>query len=138
MFVADNDTPTISGTGSNPGLEVFSLPSMHRTARLTTGTPNALPLGITVDSPENRVFVTNEGDGTIAAYSIAPLKRLATLAAGRTPWLPAIDVPRGRLYVPSAMGDAFSVYDVRTLRPIFLAVPTCGYPTSIAIMEERT
>jgi DNA-binding beta-propeller fold protein YncE len=134
LFVADNDTPTVSGTASNPGLEVFSLPSMRRTARLTTGTPNALPLGVAVDATANRLFVTNEGDGTIAAYSVAPLKRLATMAAGRTPWLPAIDAERGRLYVPSAMGNAFSVFDVRTFRPVARSVPTCGYPTSIAIL----
>ena len=134
LFVADNDTPTISGAGSKPGLEVFALPSMRRTARLTTGSPNALPLGVAVDSNANRLFVANEGDGTIVAYSIAPLRRLATMDAGRTPWLPAIDSERGRLYVPSAMGNAYSVFDVRTLRPIARAVPTCGYPTSIAIM----
>jgi DNA-binding beta-propeller fold protein YncE len=134
LFVADNDTPTVSGNGSNPGLEVFSLPSMRRVARFTTGTPNALPLGVAVDASANRLFVTNEGDGTVAAYSIAPLKRLATMAAGRTPWLPSIDAERGRLYVPSAMGGAFSVFDVRSFRPVARAVPTCGYPTSIAIL----
>jgi len=136
LFVADNDTPTISGTASLPGLEVFALPRMLRIARLTTGTADALPLGVAVDPAINRLFVTNEGDGTAIAYSIQPLRRLATLRTGRTPWLPAIDARDHSLYVPSAMGDSFFAFDERSFRPIAGPVPTCGYPTSIAIMHS--
>jgi DNA-binding beta-propeller fold protein YncE len=135
LFVADNDTPTVSGDKSLPGLEVFSLPGLRRVARISTGSANALPLGVAVDAAANRVFVTNEGDGTVAAYSIVPLRAIARSSTGRTPWLPAIDRRRGELYVPSAMGDSFSVFDARSLRPIAEDVPTCGYPTSIAIFE---
>jgi DNA-binding beta-propeller fold protein YncE len=134
LFVADNDTPTVSGSSSRPGLDVFSLPSMRRIGRLTTGTPNALPLGVGVDSTANRLFVTNEGDGTVTAYSIAPLRRLATLTVDRTPWLPAIDARAQRVYVPSALAGSYSVFDEHSLRPIAHAVPTCGYPTAIAVM----
>jgi len=136
LFVADNDTPTVSGTASLPGLEVFALPQMRRVARLTTGTADALPLGVAVDQAANRMFVTNEGDGTAIAYSIRPLQRLATLQTGRTPWLPAIDARRHALFVPSAMGNSFFAFDERSLRPIAGPVPTCGYPTSIAIMQS--
>ena len=132
LFVADNDTPTVSGSASKPGLEVFALPSLRRIARLTTGTPHALPLGVAVDPAQNRLFVTNEGDATVVAYSVAPLRRLTVLRTGRTPWLPAVDTARKRLYVPDAMADAFSVYDERSLRPVALERATCGYPTSIA------
>lgn len=132
LFVADNDTPTLSGTSSLPGLEVFALPSLRFVRRVTTGSANALPLGVAVDSADNRLFVTNEGDGDVAAYSIAPLKRIATLGAGRTPWLPSIDARRKTLLVPNAGDDTLSVFDIRSLRPIVSAVHTCGYPTSAA------
>lgn len=132
LFVADNDTPTLSGASSQPGLEIFALPSLKFVRRATTGSANALPLGVAVDSADNRLFVTNEGDGDVAAYSIAPLKRIATLAAGRTPWLPSIDAVGKALLVPNAGDDTLSVFDVRTLRPIVKPVHTCGYPTSAA------
>jgi DNA-binding beta-propeller fold protein YncE len=135
LFVADNDTPTISGTASLPGLEVFALPEMRRIARLTTGSANALPLGVAVDAPANRVFVTNEGDGTAIAYSIEPMRRLGALQTGRTPWIPTIDGERRMLYVPSAMGNSFSVFDEKSLGAVARSVPACGYPTSIAIMQ---
>jgi DNA-binding beta-propeller fold protein YncE len=132
LFVADNDTPTLNGASSQPGLEIFALPSMRPVRRVTTGSPNALPLGIAVDSPANRAFVTNEGDGDVAAYSIEPFKRIATLDAGRTPWLPSIDPVTGSLLVPNAADDTVSVYDIRTLRPIANPLQTCGYPTAVA------
>ncbi|HYK52685.1 MAG TPA: SMP-30/gluconolactonase/LRE family protein, partial [Candidatus Eremiobacteraceae bacterium] len=132
LFVADNDTPTLSGASSQPGLEIFSLPSLKLVRRVATGSPNALPLGIAVDSSANRMFVTNEGDGDVAAYSISPFKRIATLAVGRTPWLPAIDSVAGSLLVPNAADDTLSVYDIGTLRPIATAMQTCGYPTAVA------
>jgi sugar lactone lactonase YvrE len=136
LFVADNDTPTISGASSRPGLEVFSLPAMRRIARITTGSADALPLGVVVDAAANRAFVTNEGDGTVVAYSIVPLREVARASAGRTPWMPAIDLTRRRLYVPSALGDSFSVFDERSLKPLAQGVSTCGYPTSIAIADR--
>lgn len=133
VFVADNDTPTVSGAASKPGLEVFSLPSLHRVARVSTGTSDALPLGVAADPSLNRVFVTNEGDADVAAYSIVPFRLVGTAPTGRTPWLPAIDVRRGRLYVPSALDDSFTAFDAHTLRPIATGRPTCGYPTAMAI-----
>lgn len=131
LFVADNDTPTLSGAASAPGLEVYSLPAMRLIRRVVTGSPDALPLGIAVDARANRLFVTNEGDGDVAVYSIAPLRRIATLGAGRTPWLPYLDRERGRLFVPNAGDDSLDVFDVKSLRPVARGVATCGYPTSV-------
>ena len=134
LFVADNDTPTLSGASSAPGLEEFALPSLRLERRVATGTSNALPLGVAVDSVADRLFVTNEGDGDVAVYSIAPLRKLATLAAGKTPWLPSIDGARGRLLVPNAGDDTLSVFDVRSLRAISRGTSTCGYPTSVTAL----
>ncbi|HXW77665.1 MAG TPA: hypothetical protein VEJ20_09655, partial [Candidatus Eremiobacteraceae bacterium] len=134
LFVADNDTPTVSGPSSHPGLEVFSLPSLHRIADLTTGTPAALPLGVAVDATADRVLVTNEGDGTIVAYSLATLREIARARTGRTPWLLAVDGRRHAVFVPDAMDDTFDVYDDRTLAPAARQVATCEYPTSISVL----
>ena len=137
LFVADNDTPTLSGSGSKPGLEMFALPSMRRIARATTGSPNALPLGIAVDPAADRVFVTNEGDGDVVAYTASHLRRVGTAATGRTPWLPSLGPGDGLLYVPNALDDAVWVLDERSLRTVARAIPVCGYPTSIGIMPAR-
>ena len=139
LFVADNDTATISGSSANPGLERFRLPDMTRIGDIiSTGSQASLPLGVAVDPAAARLFVTNEGEANVAVFSIPDLRRIATLPAGLTPWLPYLDRPRHRLYVPAARRDTFAVYDTLALRPISSAVPTCAYPTSIAVYNPPT
>jgi DNA-binding beta-propeller fold protein YncE len=134
LFVADNDTPTLSGAQSRPGLEEFSLPALRRIgAAISTGSPNALPLGVAVDPDSRRLFVTNEGDDDVAVYALPSLHRVATLRVGRTPWLPAVDVRRHQLYVPNARDDSFDVLDTRTLAHVRIGVPTCAYPVGVAV-----
>ncbi|HEY5093872.1 MAG TPA: SMP-30/gluconolactonase/LRE family protein [Candidatus Eremiobacteraceae bacterium] len=134
LIVADNDTPTLSGTKSRPGLEMFSLPSMRRIGdSIATGTANALPLGVAVDPAINRVFVTNEGDDDVVVYALPSLHRVASLPVGRTPWLPSIDTHRHLLYVPNARDDTFEVFDTRTLAHVASKVGTCSYPVGVAV-----
>jgi DNA-binding beta-propeller fold protein YncE len=133
LFVVDNDTSTVSGAASKPGLEAYALPALRRVADIATGSPDALPLGVATDPGADRVFVTNEGDGSVVAYSVSPLRKVGEAAVSGTPWLPAVDTARHLLYVPSASVDAFSVYDDRSMRAIAKDTPTCGYPVSIAV-----
>jgi DNA-binding beta-propeller fold protein YncE len=136
LFVADNDTATLNGARANPGLERFSLPSMRRIGGVVnTGSKASLPLGVAVDSSESRLFVTNEGLADVAVFAIPSLKRISTLRAALTPWLPFLDARRHRLYVPNARADSISVYDTRSLREIAPAVPTCSYPTSVTVFN---
>ncbi len=134
LFVADNDTATLSGSKAHPGLEAFLLPSMRRIGNIiNTGSGASLPLGVAVDPSESRLFVTNEGLANVAVFAIPSLRRVATLPAALTPWLPFLDAPRHRLYVPNARANSISVYDTHTLRTVAAAVPTCSYPTSVAV-----
>lgn len=135
LFVADNDTPYISGARSKPGLEIFALPSLRRIgAAINTGTANALPLGVAVDDAAGRVFVTNEGDSTVAVFRESDMQRIGTLRTGLTPWLPAIDSARHRLLVPGSRADIITTYDTRRLAAT-RSVSTCGYPTELVVLE---
>jgi DNA-binding beta-propeller fold protein YncE len=134
LLVADNDTPTLSGAQSRPGLEAFSLPSLRRSGLpRSTGSPDALPLGVAVDESAGRLFVTNEGDDDVAVFALPSLRREATLRVGRTPWLPSVDTRRHLLYVPIARDDTLDVFDTRTLRRAAGNVPTCAYPVGVAV-----
>lgn len=137
LFVADNDTATINGAKSRPGLERFALPSLRRVgAVIRTGSDTSLPLGAAVDVRNSRLFVTNEGDANVVVFSIPAMRRIATFPTGLTPWLPALDETAHRLYVPNARAHSIGVYDTTTLRTIARDVPTCAYPTSIAISNS--
>jgi hypothetical protein len=134
LLVADNDTPTLSGAQSRPGLEAFSLPSLRRVGvSRSTGSADALPLGVAVDESAGRLFVTNEGDDDVAVFTLPSLHREATLRVGRTPWLPSVDARRHLLYVPNARDDSFDVFDTHTLALVEGGIPTCAYPVGIAV-----
>ena len=134
LLVADNDTPTLSGRASRPGLEFFALPAMRRIGvSIATGTADALPLGIAVDESSDRAFVTNEGDDDVAVFSLSTRRQLASLAVGRTPWLPAVDPRRHILYVPDARDDTLDAFDTRSLSLVARGAETCDYPTAVGI-----
>jgi sugar lactone lactonase YvrE len=139
LFVTDNDTPYLSHERSRPGLEVFSLPSLRRVgAAIPTGSKDALPIGVAVDSHAGRLFVTNEGDSNVVVYALPSMRRISALPTGKFPWTPRVDERAGRLYVPSAHDDAVDIYDTRTLRRVGAAVSTCSYPTNVGIVPRRT
>ncbi len=134
LLVADNDTPTLSGAASRPGLEAFSLPSLRRSGvPRSTGSPDALPLGVAVDASAAKLFVTNEGDDDVAVFALPSLHREATLRVGRTPWLPSVDVRRHLLYIPNARDNSLDVFDTHTLARVAGGVPTCAYPVGVAV-----
>ena len=134
LFVVDNDTPTLSGSRSHPGLETFSLPNMRRIGSIVnTGSSSSLPLGVAVDPSQSRVFVTNEGLSNVAVFALPSLRRVAMLPTALTPWLPFLDARRHRLYVPNARANSISVYDSHSLREAAPTLPTCAYPTSVAV-----
>ncbi|MBV8172338.1 MAG: YncE family protein [Candidatus Eremiobacteraeota bacterium] len=132
LFVTDNDTPTVSGDRSHPGLEMFQLPALRRVGSpLNTGSKEALPIGVAVDSAAGRVFVTDEGDSNVVVYEVPSLRHVATLPTGKWPWTPTFDARASRLYVPSAHDDAVDVFDTRSLQQAHAPLQTCGYPTNV-------
>lgn len=135
-FVTDNDTPYLSGVHARPGLEMFELASLERRGHaVSTGSGDALPLGVAVDETLREVFVTNEGDATVAAYRIPTMQRISTWPTGLTPWLPTIDQRRHLLFVPSARGDEVRVFDTRARLAQPVRFGTCSYPTAVAIAD---
>ncbi|HZV80039.1 MAG TPA: SMP-30/gluconolactonase/LRE family protein [Candidatus Binatus sp.] len=132
LFVTDNDTPTVSGERSRPGLEMFQLPQLRRIgSSISTGSKEALPIGVAVDEAAGRVFVTDEGDSNVVVFEVPSLRRIATLPTGKWPWTPYLDPHAARLYVPSAHDDAVDVFDTRTLQQVRPPLQTCAYPTNL-------
>ncbi|HME81803.1 MAG TPA: YncE family protein [Candidatus Eremiobacteraceae bacterium] len=137
LFVTDNDTPTVSGARSHPGLEVFTLPALRRAGdSIATGSKDALPIGVAVDPAAGRVFVTDEGDADVAVFALPSMKRIATMPTGKWPWTPRFDESARRLYVPSAHDDVVDIFDTRTLKRIGEPVHTCAYPTNVMYAQR--
>jgi DNA-binding beta-propeller fold protein YncE len=138
LFVADNDTSVISGAKARPGLERFASTNLRRIGGIiSTGSISSLPLGAAVDASIGRLFVTNEGAGNVIVFALPSMRRIAALPTGLTPWLPTLDPESHRLYVPNARANTISVYDTKRLRIVASAIPTCSYPTSIAVANAE-
>jgi DNA-binding beta-propeller fold protein YncE len=138
LFVADNDTPRLSGARANPGLERFSLTSMHRIGDvISMGSKAALPLGVVVDHELSRLFVTNEGLANVNVFSIPSMRRIATLDTDLTPWLPYLDEAAHRLYVPNARANTVAAFDTRALHEAGPRMQTCAYPTAVTVWPKR-
>ncbi|MBV8340120.1 MAG: hypothetical protein JO343_09255 [Candidatus Eremiobacteraeota bacterium] len=139
LFVADNDTPRLSGTRANPGLERFNLTSMRRIGNIMSmGSKAALPLGVAVDHALSRLFVTNEGLANVHVFSIPSMRRIATLDTDLTPWLPYLDEATHRLYVPNARANTVTAFDTRALRATGPRMQTCAYPTAVTVWPKKS
>jgi DNA-binding beta-propeller fold protein YncE len=127
----------LGAAGSVVALRLGSRP--HAVAR---SGPLNFPLGIALDAPAQRVFVTEEGLGEVDVLDARTLRRRsAPLKTCTTPWKPALDPQAARLYIPCAGSDAIDVFDLKTLRRVRGApFRTGSYPLSVALWHpsERT
>jgi hypothetical protein len=97
------------------------------------------PLGIALDAPHRRLFVTDEADGIVAVLDARTLRpQHAALPACAIPWLPAVDERSRRLYVPCAGANEVAVYDLGTLEQISGSpFKTGGYPLDVATLHAN-
>lgn len=126
--------------GAAGSVVAFGLRSRPRA--IARSGPLNFPLGIALDVPAQRLFVTEEGLAEVDVLDARTLRRKSEpLHTCATPWKPALDPQTARLYVPCAGSDAIDVFDLRTLRRIRGApFRTGSYPLSIALWHpsERT
>ncbi|MBV8246197.1 MAG: hypothetical protein JOZ38_09775 [Candidatus Eremiobacteraeota bacterium] len=95
----------------------------------------SFPVGIALDAPRQRYFVTDEDDGVVYVLDERTLKpRHAPLRACGVPWMPHVDAATQHLLVPCARTNAIAVFDLQTLQQISGSpFPTGRYPLSVAL-----
>lgn len=113
LFVTDQGSEMIrkyqaSSSGfssSHPGQRVLVL---DRTTgkELASIATDAGPLGIALDAPRKRLYVTNRDGGTVTAYNSDTYKPVATYAVPTHPNSLALDAKNNVLYVTVKNGDS--------------------------------
>ena len=113
LFVTDQGSEMIrkyqassSGlTSVHPGKRVLVLD--RSTGKELASIPTeAGPLGILLDSPRKRLYVTNRDGGTVTAYNSDTYKQVATYAVPTHPNSLALDAKKNVLYVTIKNGDS--------------------------------
>lgn len=99
----------------------------------------AFPLGAALDPGTQTLFVTDEASRKIYVLDARTLRpKREPLLTCTTPWKPALDVARARLYIPCAGANAIDAFDVRTMRRVRGApFPTGSYPLAVAIWRPN-
>lgn len=113
LFVTDQGSEMIrkyqassSGLESkHPGQRVLVLD--RTTGKELASIPtDAGPLGILLDAPRKRLYVTNRDGGTVTAYNSDTYKQVATYAVPTHPNSLALDAKKNVLYVTIKNGDS--------------------------------
>ena len=113
LFVTDQGSEMIrkyqaSSSGfesKHPGQRVLVLD--RTTGKELASIPtDAGPLGILLDAPRKRLYVTNRDGGTVTAYNSDTYKQVATYAVPTHPNSLALDAKKNVLYVTVKNGDS--------------------------------
>jgi DNA-binding beta-propeller fold protein YncE len=134
LYAVSNTTaePPLRRAGGVVSIALFPHPHV-----VTRSPPLNFPIGIALDAPAGRLFVSDEGSAQIDILDARTLRPAhAALATCAIPWKLSFDVSAERLYVPCAGDNAVDVFDTRTLRRVSGApFATGGYPLAIAIWK---
>jgi len=108
-------------TGEFDG-SVFTAPllgdSQAGATRLLQLRPEARPMGIVLDSPHNRLFVSTGRGGTVAVIDLSGPKLVTEIPAGARPWGIALSRDGKRLYTANGSSNDMTIIDTNTLQVV--------------------
>jgi DNA-binding beta-propeller fold protein YncE len=130
LYVVSNTSPSMPGGGGFVAaidLRAANAPIIMKNHAMK------FPLGVALDAPRGRLYVTDEATDEVYVLSSRTLRTArAPLPTCHTPWRPRVAL--GRLYVPCARSNNVDVFDLRTLRRVAGApFATGGFPLSVAL-----
>lgn len=115
------DMKTVYITGEFDG-SVFSAPllgdSQAGATRLLQLRAEARPMGIVLDSPHNRLFVSTGRGGTVAVIDLSGPKLVTEIPAGARPWGIALSRDGKRLYTANGSSNDMTIIDTNTLQVV--------------------
>src|ERR1035438_8694584 len=73
------------------------------------------PIALAIDARTNRIFVANEGDGTVSVIDGRGDQAVSLLRVGSRPYSIAVNAATGRVYLTHTFNDDLTVIDEATL-----------------------
>jgi PQQ-dependent catabolism-associated beta-propeller protein len=114
-FTADSKTIYISGE-FDASLYTTSIPAAETASRLLQLRQEARPMGIVLDAPRKRLYVSTGRGGSVAVVSLDGPKLVTEIPVGPRPWGIALAQDGKTLYTANGSSNDVSVIDTTTLR----------------------
>jgi YVTN family beta-propeller protein len=100
--------------------------------KLLTLRKEARPMGVLLDAPQHRLYVSTGRGGTIAVISPEGSKLITEVPVGARPWGLALSADHRRLYTANGSSNDVSVIDTGTLK-VIKKIPVGRSPWGVVI-----
>jgi PQQ-dependent catabolism-associated beta-propeller protein len=92
----------------------------------------ARPMGVLLDAPQQRLYVSTGRGGTIAVIALADSKLISEVAVGARPWGIALSADHRRLFSANGSSNDVSVIDTESLK-VIKKIPVGRSPWGVVI-----
>ncbi len=133
-FAPDGRTVYISGE-FDASVFTTTLPDSESATKLLQLRPEDKPMGVIVDAPRKRLFVSTGRGGAVAVISLEGPKLEAEIQVGARPWGIALSHDGKRLYTANGSSNDVTIIDTTTLQ-VVKKVPVGKSPWGV-VLDSR-
>jgi PQQ-dependent catabolism-associated beta-propeller protein len=116
-FAPDGKTVYVSGE-FDASLYKTSIPDSDSATKLLQLRSEARPMGLVLDAPRNRLFMSTGRGGTVAVISLQGPKLVSEIQVGARPWGIALSHDGRRLYTANGSSNDVTLIDTGTLQVV--------------------
>ena len=116
-FAHDGKTAYVSGE-FDASLYKTTIPDSDHATRLLQFRAEARPMGMALDAPRKRLFISTGRGGTVAVVSLEEPKLVSEIQVGARPWGIALSADGKRLYTANGSSNDVTIVDTTTLQVI--------------------
>jgi PQQ-dependent catabolism-associated beta-propeller protein len=133
-FAADGKTIYVSGE-FDASLYKTTLHDSDSAAKLLQLRAEARPMGLVLDAPRKRLYVSTGRGGTVAVVSLEEPKLIGEIQVGARPWGIALSHDGKRLFTANGSSNDVTIVDTTTLQ-VIKKVPVGKSPWGV-ILDSR-
>ena len=130
-FAPDGKTAYVSGE-FDASLYKTTLPEGADAAKLLQLRPEARPMGMVLDAPRKRLYVSTGRGGTVAVVSLEEPKLVAEIPVGARPWGIALSRDGKHLFTANGPSNDVTVVDTTTLQ-VVKKIPVGKSPWGVVV-----
>jgi YVTN family beta-propeller protein len=130
-YTPDSATAYVSGEGDSSVYRI-AVPQGDPAMKVLQLRKEARPMGVALDAPRKRLYVSTGRGGTVAVVGLAGYKLLTEIQVGARPWGIALSADGRRLYSANGPSNDVTVVDTSSLS-VVKKIPVGKGPWGVAV-----